>query len=508
MALQLPSELSSSREELLSDNGSRYLAAETKFSKIEVFEQRANPGGLWNYTALNVVDQDFSVPRTRPTKYGDTAIWTDECPEAQFVSPVYDFLETNIPNTLMNYCDFPFPEGSSLFPKHAVVKKYLHDYAEEIKDLLTLETQVVSVRKVGRDAGAEWELELLDLKTKASRTEHFDAVLVASGHYNDPFIPNIEGLASFNEKHPGVVTHSKFYRRPDQYAGKVSPIPTHVLLTEIAGLHRLLTRGMQKVVVVGNSASGIDVSAQVAAVSQKPILVSEKTPTATSTEERDWASMKPEIDQFIPETRSVQFADGSAEGNIDAVIFCTGYFYSFPFLKSLEPPVITDGAYARNLYQHILYIDDPTLAFLGVPQRVVPLPISEAQSAWVARIWSDRLRTPDFAEMRDWEASTLKEKGGSKFIHNLAFPKDVAYINFLHDSSLAAKKKAGLDNDGQGKLPPYWGEEKAWVRERFPLIKIASRALGEKRHQVKTLEQLGFDFKAWKEGRTAEGQLS
>lgn len=266
-------------------------------------------------------------------------------------------------------------------------------------------------------------------------------------------------------------------------------------------------RSMQKVVVVGNSASGIDVSAQVATVSQKPVFVSEKTAAATATEERDWAGMKPEIIEFMSETRSVRFADGSVEDNIDAVIFCTGYFYSYPFLKGLEPPVITDGAYARNLYQHVLYIDDPTLAFLGVPQRVVPLPISEAQSAWVARMWSDRLQTPDIAEMRDWEARTLREKGGSKFIHNLAFPKDVAYINFLHDSSLTAKKKAGLDNDGVGKLPPYWGEEKAWVRERFPLIKIASRALGEKRHEVKTLEQLGFDFKAWKEGRTEEDKL-
>lgn len=202
-------------------NRYRYLAAEKKFGKIEVFEQRAAPGGLWNYTALNVVDQDFSIPRTRPTKKGDTAIWAADCPEAQFVSPVYDFLETNIPNTLMNYCDFPFPEGSSLFPKHAVVKKYLHDYAEEIKELLCLETQVLSVRKACHGAGVGWELELLDLKTKATRVDYFDAVLVASGHYNDPFIPNIKGLASFNERHPGVVTHSKFYRRPDQYVGKV-----------------------------------------------------------------------------------------------------------------------------------------------------------------------------------------------------------------------------------------------------------------------------------------------
>ncbi|CAJ2510613.1 Uu.00g062380.m01.CDS01 [Anthostomella pinea] len=463
-------------------SAAKYLAAEHKFSQIDVFEQRASVGGVWNYTPLNVVDNEFTVPRTQPTKLPDTAVWTNDDPEAQFVSPVYDFLETNIPWHLMNYSDQKFPEGSSLFPKHAVVKQYLEDYAREVKPMLSLGTQVLGIQKVQSGTQMCWEVEVLELKSNQKRTSEFDAVLVASGHYNDPFIPDIKGLAEFNRLHPGCISHSKFYRRPDQYRGK-------------------------KVVIVGNSASGIDLSMQIASVCQKPIIVSEKTAPVTAVEKRSWAKMVPEISEFLPSERAVRFNEGDIEKDIDAVVFCTGYFYSFPYLKSLNPPVITDGSYARHLYEHVLYIDDPTLAFLGIPQRVVPFPMSEAQAGFVARTWADRLPLPSHSHMVEWEARMLEEKGEGRFLHNLAFPKDVEYINRLHDASLSAKKIDGLENNGVGKTPPYWGADKTWVRENFPLIKIASRALGEKRHEVKSLEDLGFDYNAWKVAMEADDKL-
>lgn len=251
-------------------------------------------------------------------------------------------------------------------------------------------------------------------------------------------------------------------------------------------------------IVVGNSASGIDISAQIATVAQTPVIVSEKALPATPVEDRAWSLKKPQIVEFLRDTDTVKsavlFEDGSIEADIDAVVFCTGYFYSFPFLPNLNPPVITDGACARNLFEHVLYIDDPTLAFLGIPQRVVPLPIAEAQAAWVARLWSDRLAMPPVADMRAWEADLVRARGESKSIHNLAFPMDVNYINSLYTRSLAATPRNGLDNNGAGKHPPYWNTEKAWVRERFPFIKIASRALGEKRSEVKSLAELGFIY--------------
>lgn len=221
----------------------RYLAAEKTFTKIEVFEQRAEPGGVWNYTPHNNdLDHDFSIPRTTPTSLPDKPLTISSSSAgggggggtAQFVSPVYDHLETNIPHTLMAYTDHPFPTDIPLFPPHGVVREYLHGYARDLEPMLSLQTQVLSISRatattsttssssVSYSGARGWDVRVLDLQTQQERTTRFDAVLIASGHYNDPFIPDIEGLAEFDKVHPGCVSHSKFYRRPDEYAGKVS----------------------------------------------------------------------------------------------------------------------------------------------------------------------------------------------------------------------------------------------------------------------------------------------
>ncbi|KAF3352519.1 hypothetical protein VdG1_08970 [Verticillium dahliae VDG1] len=420
----------------------KYLLAEKKFSEVRIFDQRDTIGGTWAYSPLSVIDNDFTVPRTSPSKRPDTAIRTDDSASPQFVSPVYDFLETNIPHSLMNYTDLEFAQGSSLFPEHAVVKRYLEEYGKGLTPHLSLSTQILGVSKTDKDGGSVWEVETLDLKTEEMKRSEFDAVMVASGHYNDPFIPDIKGLAEYNAAHPGAISHSKFYRNQLQFEGK-------------------------KVVIVGNSASGIDLSAQIATVCQHPVLVSVKTELKTAEDEAEGAILKlvPEITEFVPETRSVRFANGEVESDIDSV--------------------------------HMLYIDDPTLAFVGIPQRIVPFPIAEAQTAWVARLWAGRLAVPPTEEMRAWEAQALAEAGGGgKAIHTMLFPKDVDYLNKLHEQSLSAATVEGLENDGKGKLPPYWGPEKRWTRERVPLIKVASRLQGERRHEIKTLAELGFDFEA------------
>lgn len=217
--------------------------------------------------------------------------------------------------------------------------------------------------------------------------------------------------------------------------------------------------------------------------------------------------MVPEIAEFVPADRAVRFSDGSVEANIDAVVFCTGYFYSFPFLDSTRYPLSPDGIWVRKLYEHILYIEDPTLAFLGIPQRIVPFPVAEAQAAFVARAWADRLALPCREEMLEWERCTIEQKGEGKFLHNLAFPRDVEYINRLYKASMSAKKVDDLENGGSGKIPPHWGADKAWVRERFPAIKVASRALGDKRHEVRSLEELGFDYQTWKLAQDANQKI-
>ena len=65
----------------------------------------------------------------------------------------------------------------------------------------------------------------------------------------------------------------------------------------------------------------------------------------------------------------------------------------------------------------------------------------------------------------------------------------------------------GLSGEGEGvvgKKPPYWGEKEFWTRENFPAIKKAFQGLGEERHAVRTLGEVGFDFETWKEEKDRE----
>lgn len=190
----------------------------------------------------------------------------------------------------------------------------------------------------------------------------------------------------------------------------------------------------------------------------------------------------------------MQFVNGHEERNVDHIIFCTGYHFSIPFLSSLQPPLVTDGVRPRHLYQHVFYSKEPTLALIGFPQRIVPFPFSQAQGAWLARILSGRAALPSEIEMERWIGEWTVDHGDGRSFNTLAFPLDAAYINSLYDLSSNAARKEGLENDGQGRRPPFWGEKEKWTRARFPLIKKAAQALGDRRAEVKSLEQLGFDF--------------
>lgn len=63
--------------------------------------------------------------------------------------------------------------------------------------------------------------------------EEFDAVVVASGHYNLPYIPDIPGLSEYEDRYPGSIRHSKHYRSVDEFRNKVSERRKYVFYNDI-----------------------------------------------------------------------------------------------------------------------------------------------------------------------------------------------------------------------------------------------------------------------------------
>jgi hypothetical protein len=69
-------------------------------------------------------------------------------------------------------------------------------------------------------------------------------------------------------------------------------------------------------------------------------------------------------------TNSVTFLNGD-EADIDVLLLCTGYHYHFPFLSEECRVQISDGR-ITPLYKHLIHIDHPTLAFVGILRLISP----------------------------------------------------------------------------------------------------------------------------------------
>ena len=385
-----------------------------------------------------------------------------------FVSPMYDRLETNIPHTLMAYSDDPSLADDQLFPSRESVLRYLQYYADDVRHLVKFQTVVTQICQ-DQSIKDGWQVESRDLLSDRVTSRKYDAVVVASGHYAVPYVPEVKGIRQWNEAYPGRISHSKFYRHPKYFAGK-------------------------KTIIIGNSASGLDLSSQIRPFCDPPIIMSQRSisPILDGSTSGD-TIVRSEVVEFLSPPsnaleRAVRFTDGHIEEDVDAILFCTGYHYSFPFLTSLQPALITTGERVHHLFQHIFYTASPTLAFVGIPSKILPFRTCEGQAAVIARMWSGRLDMPSEIEMDDWEEARVAERGIGRKFHQMRTLEDLDYHNAMIDWAESAKPSA------YGKLPKRWSDEEYWARGRFPAIKEAFANEGERRNEVRTMDQLGFNY--------------
>lgn len=434
----------------------KHLLAEKTFDTIDIFDQQAEIGGVWHYTPT--INERIPVPQTRPETLPDKPSWPKDGVAPIFSNPMYETLNTNIPKNLMNFSDLKFPSDSLLFPTRQDVQQYLLKYAQDVRHLIQFSTQIENIYHSTKDGQDQWKVHYSSCLTKEKKEGMYDALVVASGHYSVAFIPEVPGIEAFNSAYPEIISHSKTYRSPASFRGK-------------------------KVIVVGAGPSGLDIGNQISQVCQKPLLNSVRKSSPFNFEQVDKDEV-PAIAEYLVNERGVRFTDGRVERDIDAIVYCTGYLYSYHYLKSLDPLVVTDGRRVRGLFQQLFNITYPSIAFTALSQRIVPFPLSEAQGAAIAKAWSNRLDLPSKEEMFELEQKQVDELGDGTGFHLLPYPKDAQYINALHD--WVKKAKGGFTKE-----PAFWDEKQCWVRETFGEMRKAFIDGGKK---AKSMEELGFDF--------------
>lgn len=440
-------------------SAAKYLKAQGSFDSITVFEQQDEVGGIWKYSDL--APGPYPAPQADPFFAPDTPI--EEDGRAIFPSAMYSKLHSNIPKQLMQFGDQEFEDDDWAYPSREAVQRYLVKYSQGVRDIIKFEYQVTNIKHSLKGVKDEWNLEAQSVTSKEGFSDKYDAVVVANGHYAIPFTPNIKGLSEFQAAHPGVIIHSKQYRAASAYQDK-------------------------KVVVVGNGPSGSDIALQINQVSKGKTLLSVKKPTPPERLQHIGAEEFAEINEFITENRTLRFKDGREVTDVDAVVFCTGFVFSYPFLPDLQRDLITTGRGVHGLYKHLFNIRYPTLVFPALNMNAVPWPLSEGQAAVFSAVWSNKLSLPLVEDMEKWSRELYENKGEALHAFGQG-PGDGEYINEMHDW---ATKASHL-----GKVPPRWSDELFWQRSIFISAKIVFEKAGCK---AKNLEELGLQYDPnWRE---------
>ncbi|KAK4942563.1 hypothetical protein LTR10_017692 [Elasticomyces elasticus] len=387
------------------------LAKEGVFDKIRVFERKAVAGGTWVYASEHSpkipslrallehkADQPVLKPSSFPTET-NTSELINSLQLRYSDTGIHEYLHSNLPPQTMCFTQEPIPEilsertlaqyGSNAPFRH---REVIRGWVEDIfvrggtDKLIEFNTTVECAEK----KGDEWVLTLRKSTPGGKKNswwqEVFDALVVATGHFSLPYVPEILGLAVYDEKYPGRIRHSKHFRSVDEFNGK-------------------------KVIIVGGSVSAFDALHEIRLVAQHPVISSLKEPIPAfgwNAFTHPHVAIKPPIARFHPNGK-IEFWDGSSVDHVDVVLFATGYDFSFPFLRDVNTRI--QNRRIQGLYQHVFDIEDPTVAFIGMVSGGLTFRVFEWQAVAVARHLAGRATLPIRQLMRKWEQDRLASRG-------------------------------------------------------------------------------------------------
>ncbi len=325
--------------------------------ELVCFEKQDNWGGLWNYTWRTGLDE-----------YGEPVHGS-----------MYRYLWSNGPKECLEFADYPFDQHFQKpipsFPPREVLYDYITGRAKKsnLDRYIRFRTAVKQIAY--SDASQTFTVRVKDLAADQERIEEFDAVIVCTGHFSVPNVPTFEGIEQF----PGRVLHSHDFREAREFAGK-------------------------DLLVVGSSYSAEDIALQSYKYGARSVTISHRT--------RPMGFKWPEDIEEVPlllrlEGKTAYFRDGSSR-KVDAIVLCSGYQHSFPFLPDSLRLKTKNRLYPGSLYKGIFWQDNPKLMYLGMQDQFYTFSMFDVQ-AWYARdVVLGRIALPDAAaiahDITQWQA--------------------------------------------------------------------------------------------------------
>ncbi|MGE4253149.1 MAG: flavin-containing monooxygenase [Parvibaculaceae bacterium] len=399
--------------------GARFLKARG-FEPI-LFERGWRVGGQWNHTAA--------------------------------MSGVWANMSANTSRIVSRFSDLDYPDDAAAFPHNKQVHAYLEAYAAQ-SGLLPAIRFATTVVEIDRASNGGYRLTITD-GCGAEAIESFPRVVIASGRYNLPSVPDIQGLSSFAGA--AGVSHASDYDGPVKFrdarvliaGGSNSALEIACELARLGASSVAITMRRQRYVVpkliagvpVDNigltrfgalaaetfppEATAAALKSFILAASGNPATYGAPQPAQNLFEARvalsqDYVPLlaegrltaRPWITRI--EGHTAWFEDGTA-AEFDAVVMSTGYKLSLPFLSRDIGGILDIDDSHIDLADCTFHPDLDGLAVLGLYSLIGPyFPVLELQARYLAYAWSGAIAGPTRSQLMAGVAAYRTSRGRSQ----------------------------------------------------------------------------------------------
>jgi trimethylamine monooxygenase len=374
--------------------------------EVVCFEKQSDWGGLWNYTWRTGVDENGEPVHCS----------------------MYRYLWTNGPKEGLEFADYSFEEhfGKQIasYPPRAVMVDYIEGRVNKagVRDWIRFNSVI---RFVEYDADADdFTVTVHDMEKDHVYKERFDHVIVASGHFSSPNVPEYPGFADFH----GRIVHAHDFRDAREFEG-------------------------QDVLLLGSSYSAEDIGSQCWKYGAKTVTTSYRSAPMGFKWPDNWEE-KPALVKV--EDKTAHFADGSTK-KIDAIILCTGYKHYFPFLPDDLRLKTKNRLATADLYKGVVYVHNPKMFYLGMQDQWFTFNMFDAQAWYVRDIIMGRIEVPADKQVLMADVSERETREEASDDVKYAIKYQGAYVKEL----IADTDYPSFDVDGACEAFFEWKHHKA-----------------------------------------------